>query len=183
VCHEDVDRPELRFDPATHRLDVREPGDVAYDRYRLAALALDVPLHGGKGFRVPSVDRDLRAFESEEVGDCRADAAGASGHPGDLAVQPLHDDAPARSTRPRAATTRPPTSSSTMIAWMTRSETVLGPMPIAIVNRPTNVPTNANPWTANAIPRTARGRIQVARRPPSRTDAIMLSATAASPWA
>src|SRR2546427_3914860 len=66
---------------------------------------------------------------------------------------------------------------------MTRSGTVLGPMPMAIVNRPTNVPSKANPWTANATPRTARGRIQVASRPPRRTDAITLSATAAAPCA
>src|SRR2546426_12538178 len=140
-------------------------------------------MDGGQSLRIPTVDRDERALPCEEPGDRRADAAGASGHPGDLAVQSLHDDAPARSTRARPARTRPHTSSSTMIAWMTRSGTVLGPMPMAIVNRPTNVPSKARPWTANALPRTARGRIQVAKRPPSRTDAITLSATVATPWA
>src|SRR5207302_1091292 len=57
------------------------------------------------------------------------------------------------------------------------------PMPIASVNSPAKVPTKANPWTVNAIPRTVRGRIQVARRPPSRTDAITPSAAAAAPCA
>src|SRR5207237_266126 len=111
------------------------------------------------------------------------DTAGAARHPGDLATQTFHDDAPAGPARALPATTRPHTSSRTMIAWMTRSGPVLGPMPIAIVNRPTNVPINAKPWTVNAIPRTVRGPIQVARRPPSRPDAITRSAAAAAPCA
>src|SRR5437667_205316 len=150
---------------------------------RATAFLLDFRVHGVQSFRIPTVDRDECALPREETGDCGSDAAGATGHPSDLVVQPFHDDAPVESKRARAATTRPHTSSITMIAWMTISGTVLGPMPIAIVKRPTNVPINAKPWTVNAIPRTVRGRIQVARKPPSRTDAITLSAAAAPPCA
>src|SRR2546429_258293 len=176
-------RPEVPLDLLAYRLDLGELGQVTRNGDRSTTFLLDLRVHRGQGLRIPTVDRDECALPREETGDCRPNTSGAARHPGDLATQTFHDDAPAGPARALPATTRPHTSSRTMIAWMTRSGTVLGPMPIAIVNRPTNVPINAKPWTANAIPRTARGRIQVASRPPSRMDAITLSAAAAAPCA
>src|SRR5439155_25866999 len=106
IRHEHVDGPELRFDSATHRFDVREPGDVACDLNRLAALVLDVPLHGGKALRISTMHRDLRPLMSKQSVDHGAGASRASGQPRNRTPTPLHDGPAARSTRAGAAPTR-----------------------------------------------------------------------------
>src|SRR5436309_10976772 len=183
VRDEDVDRPEVPLDLLSYRLDLGELGQVTRNGDRSTTFLLNPRVHRGQGLRIPTVDRDECALPREETGDCCPDTSGAARHPGDFAAQTFHDDAPVGPARALPATTRPQTSSRIMIAWMTRSGTVLGPMPIAIVNTPTNVPINAKPWTVNPILRTARGRIQVARTPPSSQDAITLSAGDAAPCA
>jgi len=78
IRDEDVDRPKLAFDLATHGLDLCEFGRVRYDPNRPSARVPDLRVHCRQGGRIPAVNHDLRAALGEELSDRRADAAGGS---------------------------------------------------------------------------------------------------------
>src|SRR5437773_520015 len=143
IGDEDFDRPEFSFSLAAHGLDLVELGRVGENLNRPSPGALDRLPHGGQGRDIPAMDRDLGAVLGEHAGDCRADAAGTPGHQRDLVIQSAHADG-LGFEGVRFATTRTQISTATMETWYARSGTVRGPTPMAIVNSPTRVPSNAN---------------------------------------
>src|SRR6266550_1077238 len=179
IGDEDLDRPKLSFDLKAHGLDLVELGRVGEDLNRPSPGALDRLPHGGQGRDIPTVDRNLRTVLGEHAGDRRADATGTPGHQRDLVAQSTHADGLAPEGV-RLATTRPQISTATIETWYARSGTVRGPTPMAIVNSPTRVPSNANVWAARPIPRVNAGPTQVVAQPTSRTPAITLSAVPAA---
>src|SRR2546427_1891619 len=84
--------PRLLLDPETRGLEIDHPRRIPDDVNRPPTRALDLLLDRGQGLRIPTVDRDLRAFLSEQAGDRRTDAAGTARHEGDPAVQTLHTE-------------------------------------------------------------------------------------------
>src|SRR5438309_7232336 len=179
IGDQDLDRPKLSLDLAAHGLDLVELGRVGEDLNRPSPGAFDRLPHDGQGRDVPAVDRDLRTVLGEHAGDRRTDATGTPGHQRDLVVQSAHADGLAPEGV-RLATTRPQISTETIETWYARSGTVRGPTPMAIVNSPTRVPSNANVWAARPIPRVNAGPTQVVAQPTSRTAAITLSAVPAA---
>src|SRR5437016_6446863 len=149
------------------------------DLNRPSPGSLDRLPHGGRGRDIPAVDRNPRTVLGEYAGNCRADATGTPGHQRDLVAQSTHTDGLAPEGV-RLATTRPQISTATIETWYARSGTVRGPTPMAIVNSPTRVPSNANVWAARPIPRVNAGPAQVATHPMRRTPAITLSAVPAA---